>query len=260
MKVAEERAKNFGLLDRPKEDLNGGIEKEAKQRAAAYDGQTETSMYNMIVPLVALIAMILAALYVTGKGSLLKGSGMQALLWGCSFSVFAAALMYITQRIMTFDQFLNNFFTGAGQMISVAAILVLAFSLGDVVKQIGTGAYLANLFKDILTPALLPLLIFAISCAISFATGTSMGTMAVMSPIAIPLAMSINGHIPLAFAALVGGSIFGDHSSPISDTAILSCSATGCDVIDHVTSQLPYALLSAALAAVLYLVVGFVTA
>jgi Na+/H+ antiporter NhaC len=260
MKVAEERAKNFGLLDRPKEDLNGGIEKEAKQRAAAYEGQTETSMYNMIVPLVALIAMILAALYVTGKGSLLKGSGMQALLWGCSFSVFAAALMYITQRIMTFDQFLNNFFTGAGQMISVAAILVLAFSLGDVVKQIGTGAYLANLFKDILTPALLPLLIFAISCAISFATGTSMGTMAVMSPIAIPLAMSINGHIPLAFAALVGGSIFGDHSSPISDTAILSCSATGCDVIDHVTSQLPYALLSAALAAVLYLVVGFVTA
>lgn len=87
-----------------------------------------------------------------------------------------------------------------------------------------------------------------------------MGTMAVMSPIAIPLAMGIGGHIPLVFAALVGGSIFGDHSSPISDTAILSCSTTGCDLIDHVTSQLPYTLISAALAAALYLVAGFATA
>lgn len=143
-------------------------------------------------------------------------------------------------------------------MIGVATILIFAFSLGDVVKQIGTGGYLASLFKDILTPGMLPLLIFAISCMISFATGTSMGTMAVMSPIALPLAIAVGGHVPLVFAALVGGSIFGDHSSPISDTAILSCSTTGCDLMDHVTSQMPYTLISAALATVLYLVAGFI--
>lgn len=253
MKAAEERAKTTGLLDRPK---NGGSAADA-QSAAAYEGQKESSTLNMVLPLVALILMILVALFVTGKGSLLKGSGMQALLWGCSFSVLVAGLMYIAQKIMTFNKFLDTFFVGAGSMLSVAAILMLAFSLGDVVKALGTGGYLASIFKGFLTPALLPLLIFAISCLISFATGTSMGTMAVMSPIAIPLAMAVGGNVALAFAALVGGSIFGDHSSPISDTAILSCSTSGCDLMDHVTSQLPYALLSAALATVLYLVAGF---
>lgn len=256
MKVAEERAKTTGLLDRVVSNDEGQISK--AQTAASYEGQKESSMLNMIAPLAALIIMILVALYVTGKGSLLKGSGMQALLWGCTFSAFVAGIMYTAQRIMKFDKFLNLFFSGAGQMISVAAILMFAFSLGDVVKQLGTGAYLAAMFQNVLTPALLPLLIFAISCIISFATGTSMGTMAVMSPIAIPLAIAVGGNIPLAFAALVGGSIFGDHSSPISDTAILSCSTSGCDLMDHVTTQLPYALLSAALTVVMYLIVGFI--
>ena len=256
MKTAEDRAKTTGLLDRSRDaaaDQAGAAEK-----SAAYAGQKQTSMWNMIMPLVMLMAMIILALAVTGKGNLLKGSGMQALLWGCSFSVLVAGVMYVGQRIMSFETFLNHFFGGAGQMISVAAILLFAFSLGDVVKQIGTGVYLASLFKGLLIPALLPLIIFLISCVISFATGTSMGTMAVMSPIALPLAMAIGGNVPLIFAALVGGSIFGDHSSPISDTAILSCSTTGCDLMDHVTSQLPYALLSAALAVVLYLAAGFI--
>ena len=256
MKTAEERAATTGLLDKPAKESESQLAN--SQSAATYQGQRETSMLNMILPLAALLVMILVALIVTGKGNLLKGSGMQALLWGCTFSAFVAGVMYISQRIMTFDEFVNNFFSGCGTMISVAAILVFAFSLGDVVKELGTGTYLAMLFKDILTPGLLPLLIFIISCLISFATGTSMGTMAVMSPIAIPLAVAVGGNIPLVFAALVGGSIFGDHSSPISDTAILSCSTSGCNLMDHVTSQLPYALISAALSVVLYLIAGFI--
>lgn len=256
MKVAEERAKTTGLLDRPKD--TGENLTNAQERTAAYAGVKESSMWNMIMPLLLLLVMIFAGLFITGKGSVLKGSGMQALLWGCSFAVFVAAIMYVGQRIMTFDNFLNNFFGGAGTMISVAVILVFAFSLGDVVKEIGTGVYLASLFKGLLIPALLPIIIFGISCLISFATGTSMGTMAVMSPIALPLAMAIGGNVPLVFAALTGGSIFGDHSSPISDTAILSCSTTGCDVMDHVTSQLPYTLISAGFAGAIYLVVGYV--
>lgn len=256
MRVAEERAVTTGQLDRPREDAANNAAQ--TQAAAAYEGQRASSMLNMVAPLAGLIAMILVALYVTGKGDLLKGSGMQALLWGCSFSLAIAGVLYVAQRIMTFDQFLSNLFSGAGTMLSVAAILVFAFSLGDVVKQLGTGGYLASLFRDILTPGLLPLLIFVISCLISFATGTSMGTMAVMSPIAILLAIAVGGHVPLVFAALVGGSIFGDHSSPISDTAILSCSTSGCDLMDHVTSQLPYAVISAALAIFMYLIAGLV--
>lgn len=255
MKTAEERAMTTGMLDRPQ--ANGAAEAAAVQ-SAAYQEQKSSSALNMVLPLLALIFMILFSLYVTGKGSLLRGSGMQALLWGCSFSIFVTGAMYLAQRLMSFQEFLNNFFTGAGNLLSVAAILVFAFSLGDVVKQLGAGGYLAQLFKNILTPGLLPVLIFIISCLIAFATGTSMGTMAVMSPIGIPLAIAVGANIPLVFAALVGGSIFGDHASPISDTTVLSCSTSGCDLMDHVTTQLPYALASAALAVVFYLVAGFV--
>ncbi len=250
MREAEKRAETTGMLDRkPKDPGQAG--------GAVYAADKESHMMNMIAPLAALIVMILVALYVTGKGSLLKGSGMQALLWGCSFSVLVAGLMYVSQRIMGFQQFLDTFFTGSGQMVALGAILMFAFSLGDVVKELKTGAYLAGVFKDFLSPAMLPLLVFAISCAISFSTGTSMGTMAVMSPVAIPLAIAVGGSIPLAFGALVGGSIFGDHASPISDTAILSCSTSGCDLMDHITSQLPYAFAIAALTMALYLPAGF---
>ena len=249
MRTAEQRAETTGMLDRKP--------KEGAAQTAVYESAKASGMANMIAPLAALILMILVALFVTGDGNMLKGSGMQALLWGCSFAVLVAGVMYLFQRIMSFQQFLDNFFTGAGSMLSVAAILMFAFSLGDVVKQLQTGVYLADLFKGVLTPALLPLLVFAISCAISFSTGTSMGTMAVMSAVAMPLAVAVGGNIPLAFAALVGGSIFGDHASPISDTAIMSCSTSGCDLMDHITSQFPYALTAAGLTMVLYLLAGF---
>ncbi|MDR1125865.1 MAG: sodium:solute symporter [Deltaproteobacteria bacterium] len=249
MKTAEERARSTGLLDRkPREDV--------KVDTGYGDAGKASSMWNMVAPLGGLILMILVALFVTGRGNLLEGSGMQALLWGCSFAVLVAGILYVAQRLMTVGQFLDNFFKGSGNMIGMAAILMLAFSLGAVVKQLETGKYLADLFKDALSPGMLPLLIFLISCAISFSTGTSMGTMTVMSAIALPLAVGVEGNIPLAFAALVGGSIFGDHSSPISDTAILSCSSCGCDLMDHVTSQLPYTLTIAAVTMVIYLGVG----
>lgn len=249
MKTAEERAKSTGLLDRkPREEV--------KVDTGYGNAARASSMLNMAAPLGGLILMILVALFVTGEGNLLKGSGMQALLWGCSFAVLVAGVLYVAQRLMTVGEFLDNFFKGSGNMVGMAAILMLAFSLGAVVKQLETGKYLAELFKDILSPGMLPLLIFCISCAISFSTGTSMGTMSVMSAIALPLALNVDGNIPLAFAALVGGSIFGDHASPISDTAILSCSSCGCDLMDHITSQLPYALTIAAITLLLYLGVG----
>lgn len=250
MREAEKRAETTGMLDKtPKVDDRSAGNSE--------DSAPKSGMINMVAPLGGLIMMILVALFVTGEGNLLKGSGMQALLWGCSFAVLVAGLLYISQRLMSFQQFLDYFFAGAGNMMSIAAILVFAFALGGVVKELETGLYLAELCKGVLTPALLPLLVFVISCAISFSTGTSMGTMAVMSAVALPLALAVGGNIPLTFAALVGGSIFGDHSSPISDTAVMSCSTCGCDLMDHVTSQLPYALSAAGLTVLLYLLAGF---
>ncbi len=93
---------------------------------------------------------------------------------------------------------------------------------------------------------------------ISFATGTSMGTMAIMSSIALPVAIGTGCSVPLVAGAMFGGSIFGDHTSPISDTTIMSCSTTGCDIIDHVKTQMPYCVAIAVVSFLLYLVLGFV--
>lgn len=137
-------------------------------------------------------------------------------------------------------------------------VLIFAFAMGDLVGELDTGQYLASLFSSFLKPALLPTLVFLISCIISFATGTSMGTMAVMMPLAMPMAFSMGANIPLIASAVFGGSIFGDHASPISDTTVMACSTSGCDVMDHINSQLPYTLIFAAISIILYIVAGMI--
>jgi len=143
-------------------------------------------------------------------------------------------------------------------MLFMAMILVFGFTMGTLVKQLGTGLYLSVVFEQFLTPALLPALVFLMACLISFATGTSMGTMAITSVIALPMAMNLGVSIPLVAAAVFGGSIFGDHASPISDTTIMSCSTTGCNIIDHVKTQAPYCVACAAVSVILYIVMGFI--
>lgn len=130
--------------------------------------------------------------------------------------------------------------------------------MGSTVKELGTGNYLAEVFSSFLNPSLLPVIVFVIACIISFTTGTSMGTMAVTMSLAIPMALKMDVNIALTAAAVFGGSIFGDHSSPISDTSILSCSTTGCNIISHVKTQMPYTLTFAIVTILLYLVLGFV--
>ena len=124
-------------------------------------------------------------------------------------------------------------------MLPIACILLFGLTMGGLVKQLDTGNYLSSIFMSALVPELLPLLTFIISMMLSFATGTSMGTMAIMSVIALPMAINMGMDVPLVAGALFGGSIFGDHVSPISDTTIMSCATTGCNIIDHVKSQLP---------------------
>ncbi len=253
MKRAEERAAKTGLLDEPKDTV---IEEAVEEVAPAID--RKTSPLNLVIPLLSMIGMIVVGLLITGDGNLLEGDGMRAILWGVCFGLLVAGIMYISQKIFTFQEFMDLAFKGTGNMLPVASILIFAFSMGDVVKELDTGVYLANLFSGFLKPALLPTLVFIISCIISFATGTSMGTMAVMMSLAMPMAMTMGSNIPLVVSAVFGGSIFGDHASPISDTTIMSCTTSGCDVMDHIKTQIPYALTFAGITIVLYVIVGFI--
>lgn len=253
MKKAEERASLTGALDDP-----AHVASSSSQSATKLAPKAKPHLANMIVPIVVMIATIIGVLYVTGSGNLTKGAGMQALLWGSVLSVLSISVMCLAEKVFTLEELTSEVLKGMCTMFGIATILCLAFTLGPLVKQLGTGAYLSSIFMQFLTPSLLPLLTFIIAMILSFATGTSMGTMAIMAVIALPMAIDMGVNIPLTASAMFGGSIFGDHASPISDTTIMSCATSGCNIMDHIKTQMPYVLGFACVSMVLYVVCGFI--
>ena len=251
MRKAEERAEKTGALDNP--GRGGTLTEEMMSPSKA-----KPRVLNMLLPMGVLIATILAVLTITGKGNPTQGAGMQSLLWGCILAVVTICILCVAQKLFSVDEVINEMFKGMGTMLPVAGILLFGFTMGNLVKDLDTGNYLTSVFMGVLSPAFLPALSFLLCMLLSFATGTSMGTMAIMSVICLPMAISMGISIPLVAGAVFGGSIFGDHSSPISDTTIMSCATTGCDIIDHVKTQMPYVLIFAAISLVLYVVLGFV--
>ena len=161
-------------------------------------------------------------------------------------------------KTMSKKAFYKSFYQGIADMVPIALILILAFSIGKLTNDLGTGKYLASLAQSIVSPALIPVMVFLLASLIAFSTGTSWGTFSIMMPIAVALSVATGAHLYLVIGAVVSGGIFGDHASPISDTTIISSMAAGCDHIEHVTTQLPYALIGGGLAALLFVVFGFV--
>ncbi|MDZ7374206.1 MAG: sodium:solute symporter [candidate division KSB1 bacterium] len=253
MRAAERRVREEGkLLWDGSEPLisTDVLTVEAKDKVAA-------RARNMTVPLAALVTAMPVGLLVTGGGNLMRGSGSTAVLWAVLVSIAIAGLMYRAQRIMSLRELSDQFMRGAGGLMPLAALMVFAFALGSLCRQLGTGIYVAQVAERWLSPKLVPLVVFAASCFIAFATGTSWGTFAVMMPIAVPMASLLGVPLAPTVAAVLGGGVFGDHCSPISDTTIIASMASACDHIDHVRTQLPYALLAAGISAILYLVVGW---
>ena len=250
MAKAEKRAAETGLLDDPS---HGTVE----EVTSATSGMKPRAC-NLLVPIGVLIVVVFAALLITGNGDITQGAGMQALLWAVTASLLTILVMTIVEKVFTVEQAISEMFKGMSHMLPVAFVLLFGFTMGTVVKGLDTGSYLSSLFQQFLSPALLPALTFLIAILISFATGTSMGTMAIMAVISLPMAYEMGVSIPLVAGAMFGGSIFGDHCSPISDTTIMTCSTTGCDIIDHVKTQMPYCIAIAVVSFVMYVVFGFV--
>jgi tetracycline resistance efflux pump len=213
---------------------------------------------NMIIPILTMIFMMPVGLYITGNGNLTSGSGSTAVLWAVLTSIFVAGILYKFQKILTIRETIELTLKGMGGLIPLAVLMTFAFAIGSVCKELKTGEYVAQIASKFLTPSLLPSVVFLTSCVISFSTGTSWGTFAIMVPIAIPSAIIMNSNLPLVLASVLSGGVFGDHSSPISDTTIVSSMASACDHIDHVKTQLPYALTAASLALVFFIIFGFI--
>lgn len=246
-----------------------GPMKKAEQRIALEHANTSVSSENdgfeqktascllLILPVVAMIAVTLVGMYVTGGGNILNGAGMRSFLWGVLSGIAIAFVMILTKKHLTFKEASHWLYEGWIGMLPAIIILTFALGLGNLVGTLGTGQYLANAFSSILSPSLLPFIAFLIAMIIAFSTGSSWGTMAVVLPLIMPMAFAMNVNIPLLAGAVWSGGLFGDQSSPISDTTVVACSATKCGVPEHINTQLVYTLTFSAIAAVLYIAVGF---
>ncbi len=214
------------------------------------------SAWLMAAPILAMVIMMPVSLYVTGDGDIINGSGSVSVLWSVCTAIVVAWTMALAQGRSSVAELMQVFLKGAGDLLPIAIILLLALALGDVARTLGTGVYVANLVSGNIAPVLLAPLVFLVSAFIAFSVGSSWGTFAIMIPIAVPIASTLELSVPLLLGAAISGAIFGDHASPISDTTVLASMASATDHIDHVRTQLPYALLAAAISAVGFLVLG----
>jgi len=187
-----------------------------------------------------------------------QSSGAESVLYSVLISLLISALAYRLQNLMRMKELVTTALKGMSGMVSMALLMVLAFAIGNLCNELGTGEYVARITHRWLSPSLAPLLVFLTSCFIAFSTGTSWGTFAIMIAIAVPVAHSMDAHLPMVIAAAMGGGVFGDHCSPISDTTLISSMASASDHIDHVRTQLPYALTAGLAAALVYLLMGYI--
>lgn len=220
---------------------------------------------NMILPILTMVVLVPIFLIMTGEGDswfarMQDGSGSSAILYSTSIAVALAIILYKAQGVLGVRESADTAIKGMGGMLPLAILMLLAFALGGLCRTLGTGVFTAEVTSAFLSPALMPALVFLISCFVAFSTGTSWGTFAIMIPIAVPLAASYGIDPSLAIAAAIGGGVFGDHCSPTSDTSIIASMASGSDHIDHIRTQLPYALLAGGLTVAAYLVLGFIYA
>jgi Na+/H+ antiporter NhaC len=252
MKKAERRTQAGELLWPGAMPL---VDTSAEQQGEQADGPIPSAAF-MAAPIATMILMMPASLYITGDGNLIEGSGSVSILWSVSMAIGVAWIMILARRRSSVAELMQTFMKGAGALLPISAILLLALALGDVAGILRTGDYVASLVGANIPVVLLAPLIFLTSAFIAFSVGSSWGTFAIMIPIAIPIAVNLDLPLPLYLGAAISGAIFGDHSSPISDTTVVASMAAATDHIDHVRTQLPYALLAGAIAAVGFLILG----
>ena len=265
MRKAEVRARK-GIKDKKSELESISTEDEMKVKEGV-----KLSIWNAIIPIGALIISALISFYYSGYTSIIGGTDVAlrevvtnapfsftaireafsaadastALFQSAVFASIIAIAMGVCKKIFTVSEAVEVWVDGMKGLIITGVILLLAWSLSSVIKDLGTAKYLVTLLFGSIPSFLLPSIIFILGAVISFATGTAYGTMGILMPLAIPLAHSISpdmSYIVLSTSAVLTGAIFGDHCSPISDTTILSSMGAGCDHIEHVKTQMWYAL------------------
>ncbi len=251
---AERRAAEEGLL------MRSGAHPASDFHDEAVREDVEGRPMNALIPVVVVVLVAGAGIYFDGRAKVLAtglepslraivgaASSSAALLWASGAGCLAGLVMSLSSRALTLGDSMDAWMAGMRGMLLAVSILVLAWALGGVCRDLHSAEFLIGIVGDWLTPMWIPATVFVLAAVVSFATGTSWGTMAILFPLVVPLAHQIapgnEGILLGAVSSILAGSVWGDHCSPISDTTILSSMATSCDHMDHVRTQLPYALL-----------------
>jgi len=242
---------------------------------------------NAIVPVLTVIVMVIVGLYVSGRSAVIGGDNVEliaqvknspfsflvirdiigsanaavAMMWASFTGSIVAFVMVLAQKILTFEETMEAWIDGAKSLVIAIFVLVMAWGIGSMAKDLGTADYLVGILDGKISADIIPLAVFLLGCLIAFSTGTSWGTTAIMMPIAVPLVYNLSGGdtgaiLFATIGAVFTGAVFGDHCSPISDTTIMSSMASASDHIDHVKTQIPYSLTVALIA----VVVGYLPA
>ena len=229
---------------------------------------------NMLLPIATMVAMMPVFLGVTGwadaaaaagpddgfwaiLGSALgQGSGSTSVLAAVTVALVVSYVLYKGQGLLGVREMADLTLKGLSAMLPLALLMLFAFAISALCKDLGTGLYVASVAKGALAGWVAPMLLFLLSGFMAFSTGTSWGTFGIMVPIALPVAAAMGIDPAVGLAAVLGGGVFGDHSSPISDTTILASMASATDHVDHVRTQLPYVMIAGAVAVAGYVVVG----
>ncbi len=266
MLKAERRAFHEGKLIRDGAQLAHDLTESTGFSAA----DKPARWYNGLIPVLTVVIVACYGLYHTGLKSIAEAGDIpvtlgniisnadsyRALIWASLSGCVTAIILSVAQRIMSLTDALDAWFGGLKSMLLAVLILTLAWSIGAVTEELRTADFLVQALKGTLSPYWLPVLTFGIASIMAFATGTSWGTMAIMMPIVIPLSFAltldagfdqvqVTNILYGTISSVLAGAVFGDHCSPISDTTILSSMASASDHIDHVRTQLPYALVIA---------------
>jgi len=261
MYKAEMRARKGGALYE-----NHSVDEESFEIESKFE-TTNAKWWNGVIPILVLIVGTVLGLLFTGINGLeqegvvdygirqiiSKSDSSSSLLWASFSATVIAVIMSVSQKLLNLNKAISAVSKGLQSMLFASVILVLAWSISFVTNELHTADYLISILSDSIDPRLLPVMVFMICALISFSTGTSWGTMAIVMPIVIPLASKISINFGLdpqttnliligVVSSVLAGSVFGDHCSPIADTTILSSMASRCNHIDHVKTQLPYAL------------------
>lgn len=250
MKKAELRAENEGKLLR-----DGAVPLMSSElnEMQASDKVKPRIFINFVLPILLFLGISLGTFAVLGSTKVMEAAVIVVFLMTISLLIQGMPLQEVS----------DTFMQGVKGAMPAIIILALAYPLNTLSKEMGTANFIINATESFLQPKLLPFVIFIVSAIMAFATGSSWGTFAICIPIALPMAYTVTGNnttmlVAACFAAVAGGGVFGDHCSPVSDTTILSSMGAACDHIDHVKTQLPYALIVAACCAICYLFVGFI--